>query len=134
MTEDERKRKIQAILDKADEAMAVDESDTQFARSEFNDRQPQLNTVAILHAPHRGKTRVRKHPFEKSLPVNVRLARDDVETSHEHIRRRGARQIRIAEDVRVIERPLAQQSFRIDRQPPAMAVMQDIVVMDVAVQ
>ena len=68
------------------------------------------------------------------LRLDPSLRRDDGELAAEASRIGNGRQFLVGEDVGEIEAALAMQSLRIDRQPAARLEIEDIVVVNVAVE
>ena len=107
---------------------------TELARGDFDNRKRQFHTVTLFHAPRGGQPRVGEHPFEQALAVEIRCLRDEVESAGEDRRSGGGVEIRIAEDVRVVERALSAQTLGVDRPPAALVVVRNVAVMDVTMQ
>src|SRR5258705_1513388 len=102
-------------------------------RSDLHDGERQHGFLAIFHAPSRRQGAVGDDPLQQTSPIEVRGLRDGVYPPRKAAGGGRRRAIRVAEDVRVVERALAVQALRIDGEPAAPGAVQDVAVMDVAV-
>ena len=90
--------------------------------------------VTRSRVPRRRQRAPRHEPLGEAPGVEARGIRHERETRLEPARRQGDRRSRVAAQARVLERALAEQALGVDREPAALAEVEHVAVMEVAVQ
>ena len=84
--------------------------------------------------PRRRQAGEGQRPVEEALPLDRCGGGEQRHLTVEAARRQRRRGVRIAQDVDEVERPLAEKPLGVDGEPAAVAAIEDVAVMDVAVQ
>src|SRR5882762_6773505 len=102
--------------------------------SETRDREVEIGRLAVGQMPGRGQARESQGPFEQ--PASLERGGDGqyLDLTVEPPRCERGRGVGIAQDVDEIEGAFAPKGLGVDRQPAARAGIEDVAVMDVAVQ
>src|SRR6185369_11058932 len=109
-------------------------STAQLRLRQLGDGEIQIRRGAVVEDPGGGETGKSEDPLEQSPALELRRGGDEAELARETAGEKRRLALGIAQQVGEVEAALAEEALRIDGEPATLAAVEDVAVVQVAVQ